>query len=352
VCIRDFCFPHLFQQGESRFVIESVPNPGDSAQENESWKNEVASRLDRYRSKSQRKLTGEFSMRFNFDGEPARPRQQVCVPSPQPKIAAEIPEIAEAISETAAALPQETKAQIIEEKEEPELVELPQTVPPSQPPPLRPSVPFKRRIVMEANVIEFPRLFPPEPPASNLLAEPMVATVPRILDAPEIARPLLETPILDGMRLEHLDHNPAPELELPLQVAPLARRLYASTFDGLIVLLASGVFSGISYKILSGIEWTMPVVGVMASAPAILWGMYQYLFIVYGARTPGMAAAQLAFSTFEGTAPNLRQRRVRMLAMALSCSSLMLGFLWAFFDEDMLCWHDRISRTYTFRQKS
>jgi uncharacterized RDD family membrane protein YckC len=333
-------------------VIEPIPNSGDVAQENESWKHEVASRLDSYRSKSQRKLTGDFSMRFNFDGEPARPRQQICVPAQASEALEQTVEIAEAASQPATDLRHEAKTKMVEAKEEPEPIELPQTVPPSQPPPLRPSVPFKRRVVMEANVIEFPRLFPPEPPPSNLLAEPMVATVPRILDAPEIAEPLLETPILDGMRLEHLDHNPAPELELPLQVAPVAQRLYASIFDGLIVLIAFAIFSAIAYKMLTGFTWTKPIMGAAGLAPVILWGVYQYLFIVYGARTPGMATAQLAFSTFEGTAPNRRQRQIRLLAMALSCSSLMLGFLWAFFDEDLLCWHDRISRTYAFRQKS
>jgi hypothetical protein len=25
---------------------------------------------------------------------------------------------------------------------------------------------------------------------------------------------------------------------------------------------------------------------------------------------------------------------------------VMLGFLWAMVDEDMLCWHDRISQTF------
>lgn len=333
-------------------MIDPIPSPADAAQENESWKHEVASRLDRYRSKSQRKLTGDFSMRFNFDGELARPRQQICVPAPPPETVEEQVELTETAIQPMIELQRVAKTQVVEEKEEAEAIELPQTVPPSQPPPLRPSVPFKRRVVMEANVIEFPRLFPPEPPPSNLLAEPMVATVPRILDAPEIAEPLLETPILDGMRLEHLDHNPAPELELPLQVAPIAQRLYASIFDGLIVLTAFAIFSAITYKMLTGFEWTRPIIGAAGLAPAIFWGVYQYLFIVYGARTPGMVTAQLAFSTFEGTAPNRRQRRIRLLAMALSCSSLMLGFLWAFFDEDLLCWHDRISRTYAFRQKS
>ena len=77
---------------------------------------------------------------------------------------------------------------------------------------------------------------------------------------------------------------------------------------------------------------------------------YQYVFLLYGARTPGMVFARLSLSTFQGTAPNRRERILRLLGIAVSCSSLMLGFIWAFFDDDTLCWHDRISRTYTFRQ--
>ena len=33
--------------------------------------------------------------------------------------------------------------------------------------------------------------------------------------------------------------------------------------------------------------------------------------------------------------------------MILSAVSLGLGFAWAFFDEDTLCWHDRMTRTYS-----
>ena len=32
--------------------------------------------------------------------------------------------------------------------------------------------------------------------------------------------------------------------------------------------------------------------------------------------------------------------------MGLSALSLGLGFLWCLLDEDMLCWHDRMTRTY------
>ena len=126
----------------------------------------------------------------------------------------------------------------------------------------------------------------------------------------------------------------------------------ASIYDCLLVLVATAIFAFIADHMLAGFEWTKPMLAASLMVPVVFWAMYQYLFIVYGARTPGMAMTHLAFSTFQGTAPNLKQRRKRVLGMAVSCSSLMLGFVWAFFDEDTLCWHDRISRTYSFEQNA
>lgn len=323
-------------------MTEPISNLGmGDAQENESWKDAVASRLDTYRSRSNRKLSGEFSMRFDFDGEPAPPRQQICVP--------DLPETPEALvfeaefqpllAEQAAPIessPDSTPAQL----------ELPQAVVPPQPPPLQPSVPFKRKVVMEANVIEFPRLFPPVPQPPYAVGEPVLPSAPRILDAPEIGQPLLETPMIEGMRLEHLEREKVPEFELPLQVATVAQRGYAALFDAAIVLVASGIFAAIAYQLMPGLEWTKPLLGATVLVPIVLWAAYEFLFIVYGGRTPGMAMTHLALSSFKGTPPSRRQRRIRVLGIGLSCSSLMLGFLWAFFDEDTLCWHDRISRTY------
>ena len=48
----------------------------------------------------------------------------------------------------------------------------------------------------------------------------------------------------------------------------------------------------------------------------------------------------------DGEIPGRSTRRWRALAMALSAVSLGLGFLWCLLDEDTLCWHDRITRTY------
>lgn len=315
----------------------------DDGQENESWKDAVASRLDTYRSRSNRKLSGEFSMRFDFDGEPAPPRQQICVPDLPEEPDDPVLEAEPLVDDGGQRIEQDPKPT-------PAQLELPQATSPPQPQPLQPSVPFRRKVVMEANVIEFPRLFPAIPQPPYPLGEPVLPSAPRILDAPEIGQPLLETPMIDGMRLEHLEREQVPEFELPLQGATVAQRGYAALFDATIVLIASGIFAAIVYKMMPGLEWTKPLLGSAMLVPAVLWALYEFLFIVYGARTPGMAITHLALSTFKGTPPGRRERRMRILGLVLSCSSLMLGFIWAFFDEDTLCWHDRISRTYLVHQ--
>jgi hypothetical protein len=50
--------------------------------------------------------------------------------------------------------------------------------------------------------------------------------------------------------------------------------------------------------------------------------------------------------TFDGGPARRQARRGRSVAMALSTLSLGLGLVWALLDEDTLCWHDRITRTY------
>jgi hypothetical protein len=36
----------------------------------------------------------------------------------------------------------------------------------------------------------------------------------------------------------------------------------------------------------------------------------------------------------------------RSLGYMISASTCFLGFIWAIWDEDQLCWHDRMSQTY------
>jgi uncharacterized RDD family membrane protein YckC len=74
--------------------------------------------------------------------------------------------------------------------------------------------------------------------------------------------------------------------------------------------------------------------------------LFQYVFLVYGKRTPGMSAANLEVLDFDGLQPSPGARRWRALAITLSAVSLGLGFAWSLVDEHTLGWHDRISGTY------
>jgi hypothetical protein len=62
-----------------------------------------------------------------------------------------------------------------------------------------------------------------------------------------------------------------------------------------------------------------------------------------------MRFAHISLCTFDDETPTRAQLRKRLVAMLLSVLPVGLGVMWAIFDEDHLCWHDRFSRTYQRR---
>ena len=79
---------------------------------------------------------------------------------------------------------------------------------------------------------------------------------------------------------------------------------------------------------------------------AIVYLQYFALFTVFGGTTPGMMFRGLQVASFSGAPPSPRQLLLRSIGYVLSASAFFTGFLWAWWDEDGLTWHDRISRTY------
>jgi uncharacterized RDD family membrane protein YckC len=197
-----------------------------------------------------------------------------------------------------------------------------------------------------AKILEFPRFIwePPVPPPDQL-AEP-VSDRPRILEVPEVAPP---PPALGGISIETAEREEAerqPGIDVPLQSASLARRMLASAIDLLIIAVASAVFWLIFGKVARVRPPRIQILSLAAGIPCLLWAAYQYLLIVYAATTPGLRATGLELVRFDGAAANRSLRRWRVLASYLSAVSLGLGYIWVFLDEDVLCWHDRITRTY------
>jgi uncharacterized RDD family membrane protein YckC len=216
-----------------------------------------------------------------------------------------------------------------------------------------------------AKVIEFPRIAAIPLFQNSELAEPVVYR-PRIVEAPEVLPP---PPALGGILIEPY-RNPAlgkrDEVDALSSRASIARRLLAACVDGMIVASALTLFVAIFVRMnlvrlnlvslnlgfnpISNWNYVRGSIlgwGAGLAAVAIpLWMAYQFLFVVYTGSTPGLRIAKSEIAKFDGQPLNRAVRRWRVLASFLSTFSAGLGCVWCFLDERRLCWHDRITHTY------
>jgi uncharacterized RDD family membrane protein YckC len=320
-------FAEMSAATESGCDSESPAEAGANSEDNSAWRDELSARLNRYRARRKMRPPRYPSLRLQFDNPE---------PQPGPAVAASAPPSFEPVSQHALALDRmmghHPAADVdVQTAPEPVAQTAPLTAQPSG---------------HSAKIIEFPRFaWGPPPPLPDQLAEP-VSERPRILEVPEVAPP---PPALGGITIEaeqRAEMEKRPGIDIPLQSASLARRVAASAIDGLIVAVASGLFGFIFWKVAAVRPPLAQVVGLAAGIPCLLWAAYQYLLVVYAGTTPGLRAAGLELARFDGTATTRSLRRWRVLAAYLSGVSLGMGYAWVFLDEDVLCWHDRITHTY------
>jgi hypothetical protein len=159
---------------------------------------------------------------------------------------------------------------------------------------------------------------------------------------------------LGGITIEPVQNEEVakrPGIDIPLQSASLGWRFVAALVDGLIIGVASALFGFIFWKIAAIHPPRIQVFALAAGIPCVFWAAYQYLLIVYSGSTPGLRAARLELTRFDGSSTRRSLRRWRILASFLSAASLGMGYVWVFLDEDSLCWHDRITHTYLAPRK-
>ncbi len=196
-----------------------------------------------------------------------------------------------------------------------------------------------------SRLIEFPRSLTVVPSHSEELAEPVFVR-PRIMEAPELVP---DAPALGGILIEPVVapvYEKRPGFEMPLRAARMARRIAATLMDAVIVMTGLAMFGYIFSRVTASVPPIRAVAPILLVVAASLWAAYQYLLLVYCGTTPGLKLARLKLSHFDGSPVPRRMRRWRVLAATLSGLSLGLGYVWSFLDEDQLCWHDRITRTY------
>ena len=205
-----------------------------------------------------------------------------------------------------------------------------------------PLAPFPRISTPVPKIIEFPRA----QARQYELAEP-VADQLRIFEAVE------ELPAPPPSHLNEIEIAPAEpaylgldELEVPLQTAPLEQRAYAAAVDAAILIGAMGLFGITAEFFANSLPMTKPLIESIAICGFLLLTIYYLLALSLGRGTAGMQASGLRVTTFLNQTPSRTLMRWRALATVLSCAALGMGFAWALIDEDRLCWHDRITRTY------
>ena len=129
-------------------------------------------------------------------------------------------------------------------------------------------------------------------------------------------------------------------------VASLAERRKAAAIDaGLLIFSYGGMLA--LFTVLGGhIGFNKLDLTVAAATLALFYAQYFALFTIFGGSTPGMMLRQLRVASFEGTMPTSRQMAWRSFGYLISAGTCFLGFIWALWDDDQLCWQDRISQTY------
>lgn len=311
-------------------VIASDPSLLLQGQGSAALRQEIAARVHRYRSRRSYRAPRYPSLRLKFEpGEANLSRPGAAVPVASSDLALRQKALAE-----------QTPAQTRPGRG----VNGPDSA--HQSPELLNAIKARETMARElaAKIIEFPR--------SNMVPVPLdelaerVVDRPRILDVPEPAPP---PPALGGILIaaaEEPQTEPSSGIDVPLQSAALEDRLFAAGMDACIVLVASMVFAYLWYRITQMRPSLTFGLVALAGATGFFWAAYQYLFIVYSGTTLGLKSARLHITRFDGTPPSRSLRRWRVLVSFLSAASLGMGFLWCFLDEDALCWHDRMTRTY------
>jgi uncharacterized RDD family membrane protein YckC len=223
---------------------------------------------------------------------------------------------------------------------------------------------------LAANLIEFPRELVAARKARPRLAEGPLRDEPgtppekaqlRIFEVE--ADSISNQPIVHSGPTEwssiRLDEQPQPErdgsgaerlssasLDLPLQAASIEDRLMAAIVDMALILAAFLLFVLVFAACTTHPPSGKPALAGAAVVLASFAVLYQLLFFRYAGGTPGMRYAKIALCTFGDENPTRKAMCRRVAALALSLCPLGLGCLWAFFDEDRLGWHDRLTRMY------
>jgi uncharacterized RDD family membrane protein YckC len=150
-------------------------------------------------------------------------------------------------------------------------------------------------------------------------------------------------PELDFSNAPHERAHPQTAL---VPVASLIDRRKAGFLDAIFLALTYAGFLGLFRSLGGDLVVDKADAIVYVAVFFLFYALYFFLFTTSAEATPGMQLLCLTTVRLDGTLPDTRQLLWRSFGYLLSGGTLMLGFLWALWDEDHFTWQDRISQTY------
>src|SRR5271170_1462070 len=141
------------------------------------------------------------------------------------------------------------------------------------------------------------------------------------------------------------DDRARPQTAL-VPVASLGERRWAGAIDAFFLGLTCAGFMGL-FRSLGGQITLEKMDAIVYLAVAYLfYALYFFIFTTLAGATPGMQLRGLTIVRLDGSLPDSRQLLWRDFGYLLSGATLLLGFVWAIWDEDHFTWQDRMSQTY------
>jgi uncharacterized RDD family membrane protein YckC len=129
-------------------------------------------------------------------------------------------------------------------------------------------------------------------------------------------------------------------------VAGLPERRVAGMLDAIFLCLTCGGFIGLFLSLHGQVSLAKTDAVVYLVIGYLFYALYFFVFTTLAGATPGMQFRGLTIVRLDGSLPDTRQLLWRSFGYLLSGGTLMMGFLWAIWDEDHFTWQDRISQTY------
>ncbi len=300
------------------------------------WREEVANRLDAYRTRRRRRT--EKSLSLNFEqADSASPSKLIRFPGPpivgtavlDHMVMEDVNETGAAVADPAASPEAETAvASTTDTLSAEELAAIASLAPAEE---------------LAEPVVDYSSTATYEPEPGEAETAPSLAMT--LEESEDGSEPTQEFTPEAGRFADFAGPEREYVLDLPLQSAPMSQRLLSTAVDGGLVAVATAVFTVSFFLFTEATPTLRLLLPMLVAVPCFFWCAYQYMFLVYTGSTPGMFVAGLELITFDDGLVNLRTRRWRAAATVVSCVSLGLGYLWSLVDEDSLTWHDRITHT-------